>query len=247
MYLDRLADEGVRFQAAIERAAPDAPIPTCPEWRLRDLVHHTGGIHRWATKIVAERRSEPLLEDLEIVAGGWPADDDLAAWFRAGHALLLDALRGAPDDAEIWSFLRGSPNGAAFWSRRQLHETTVHRVDAELASGPVSPIAVEHALDGLDELLNGFLPRRSTKLRPPSTATISLQPTDDAAGWLVTADPDGPATAPVRTDDADLVVRGRASDLYLLLWNRRDVDGLEVKGDATLLDLWRSSVTIRFS
>jgi hypothetical protein len=42
-------------------------------------------------------------------------------------------------------------------------------------------------------------------------------------------------------------VRGHASDLYLLLWNRRDRGGLDVQGDASLLDLWRESVRIRWS
>lgn len=247
MYLDRLVDEGARFLAAIERGDPDAPVPTCPEWLLRDLVHHTGGIHRWATKIVSERRAEPFMDDLELIAGGWPADEDLAAWFRAGHALLLDALRAAPADAEIWSFLRGSPDGRTFWQRRQLHETTIHRADAESASGRVSPIAVDHAVDGIDELLTGFLPRRGGALRPAARSTIAVQPSDDDAGWLVTADPDGATTERERTDGADVVVRGPAADLYLLVWNRRDLDGLEVKGDTSLLDLWRSSVTIRFS
>jgi hypothetical protein len=48
-------------------------------------------------------------------------------------------------------------------------------------------------------------------------------------------------------EDADGTVRGRASDLYLLLWNRGSTDALEVDGDAALLDLWRQSVRVRWS
>ena len=243
--LDALAQEGTLFIAAIERAAPDAAVPWCPDWSLRDLVHHTGGVHRWATKIVVEARDAPSDEELSAIAGGWPADEDLAAWFRAGHALLLDALRGAPADLQCWAFLRAA-SPLEFWCRRMLNETTMHRVDAELASGPVSEIAAEQAVDGVDELLTAFLPRRSSRLKPDTLRTIAVQATDIDAAWLVTAGPDGATTERSRAD-GDVIVRGAASDLYLLVWNRRSVDGLDVSGDAALLDLWRSSVIVRWS
>lgn len=239
-----LADEGSRFIAAIKRGDLDATVPSCPGWTLRELVQHTGGIQRWATRLVSERRAEPIAEELEAVAGGWPADEDVAAWFRAGHALLVDALRSAPDDLECWTFLRAA-SPLEFWTRRQLHETTMHRVDAELSSGSVTEVDAAHAMDGIDELLTGFLPRRSSKLRPDTTRTIAVQPSDIDDAWLVTAGPDGATTERVGSD-ADVVVRGSAADLYLLVWNRRALDGLDVTGDASLLDLWRSSVQVRW-
>ena len=27
------------------RAGPDAPVPACPGWRIRDLVRHVGNVH----------------------------------------------------------------------------------------------------------------------------------------------------------------------------------------------------------
>lgn len=243
-HLEELVREGALYVAAIERGDPDARVPSCPDWALRDLVHHTGGIHRWATRIVSERAAGPIDESLESVAGGWPDDQDLAPWFRAGHLLLVDALRSASDDDEIWAFLRTAPSGRGFWARRQLHETAIHRVDAELASGTVTEIPTDHAVDGIDELLTGFLPRRTSRLRPEATTTFAIAPTDADAAWLVTADPDGARTE--RTaGDADLVLRGPAASLYTLLWNRGgDVD---VEGDRALLDVWRSSVQVRWS
>jgi len=244
--LDWLAREGATYTSAIERGDLDAVVPSCPEWSLRDLVRHTSGVNRWATRIVTERATGPIDEELEVVAGGWPDDVDLAPWFRAGNALLVDALRSAPDDMECWAFLR-APSAKVFWARRQLHETAIHRVDAELASGDVSPVPVDHAVDGIDEMLTGFLPRRSSRLKPEKPSTIAVRPTDAADAWLVTAGPDGATTERVTSADADVTVRGTAADLYLLLWNRLDLAGLDVTGDDSLLDLWRSNVQVRWS
>jgi len=48
--------------------------------------------------------------------------------------------------------------------------------------------------------------------------------------------------------DADCTVTGAASDLYLLLWNRRPLDQrVTVEGIAGVLDLWRERATIRWS
>lgn len=243
--LDELEREGALLTAAVERADPHASVPTCPEWQLRDLVRHTGGIHRWATRVVSSRSAIPLDESLESVAGGWPDDRALAAWFRAGHALVVDALRTAPDDLECWAFLR-APSPLAFWARRQLHETTIHRVDAELATFGVSEIPVLVAVDGIDELLTAFLPRRSSKLKPAAATRFAICPGDVDAAWVVTAGPDG-ATTERAGGDADVVVRGPAADLYLLLWNRGTADGIDVEGDASLLDLWRDNVQVRWS
>jgi uncharacterized protein (TIGR03083 family) len=244
--LDALAREGSIYTAAIEHGDLDAAVPSCPDWSLRDLVRHTSAVNRWATRVVTERATGPIDEELEVVAGGWPDDGDLAPWFRAGNALLVDALRSAPDDMDCWSFLR-APSPKAFWARRQLHETAIHRVDAELASGDVTGVPVDHAVDGIDELLTGFLPRRSSRLKPEKPSTIAVQPTDAADAWVVTAGPDGATTERTSSADADVVVRGSAADLYLLLWNRRDLGGLEVTGDGSLLDLWRSNVNVRWS
>jgi hypothetical protein len=35
--------------------------------------------------------------------------------------------------------------------------------------------------------------------------------------------------------------------VYLALWNRRGFDGLDVRGDRSVLDLWRGLATIRWS
>jgi hypothetical protein len=97
------------------------PLPTCPDWQLRDLVRHLGGVHRWATRHVAERLTKPI-RDYDPLAGPFPDDADLIDWFRQGHARLVQRLTDAAPDVECWSFLP-APSPLAFWARRQAHET----------------------------------------------------------------------------------------------------------------------------
>ena len=55
---DGLAAAVDSFANAIEGADLSTPVPTCPEWTLRDLVTHMGQIHRWVDGIVRERLQE---------------------------------------------------------------------------------------------------------------------------------------------------------------------------------------------
>ncbi len=148
-------------------ADADAAVPTCPEWTVRDLLRHTGAVHRWATGYVAGRRCEPSRGGLEEAAGTWPDDDGLTAWFEHGCADLVAALAAAPDDLECWTFLP-APSPRAMWARRQAHETAIHRVDTQLATGTaVTPCDPGFAADGIDELLTLFVPRRRAHAAAP--------------------------------------------------------------------------------
>lgn len=248
--------DGATYCAALRRdgdllaraaqAGLDAPIPTCPDWQMRDLVRHLGFVHRWVTANVAQCRTRPMsAEEEEALVPDWPADADLVAWFREGLAGLIHTLATAASDLACWSFLP-APSPLLFWARRQAHETAIHRVDAESAVGQVSPFPATFAADGLDELLFGFVSRPGEKLRLPSPRTLSLAATDIAREWQVRIESD---RVVVRSEagQGDCLVRGPATDLYLLLWNRRPLDGLEIAGDAGLLDHWRQSVRITWS
>jgi predicted lipid carrier protein YhbT len=61
--------------------------------------------------------------------------------------------------------------------------------------------------------------------------------------WLVTLGPTG-VTVEHAHAKGDVAVRGTASDLLLLLWNRAGADRFQVFGDTSLLDRWRASVTV---
>ena len=56
---------------------PDGAVPSCcPQWTVRDLISHQGGIHRWATGYVEGPRTEHADVDLDEVVGAWPDDAD---------------------------------------------------------------------------------------------------------------------------------------------------------------------------
>jgi uncharacterized protein (TIGR03083 family) len=246
-HIGALRREGERLGAAAAETDLDTPIPTCPDWRMRDLVQHVGDVHRWATAHVAERRSEPIGRgQLAAVAGPLPDDAGLLAWFREGHGRLVRTLEEADPDTECWSFLP-APSPVAFWARRQAHETGIHRADAESPGGPdrITPFPQDFAVDGIEEFLFGFLRRSDSKERTDPPRTLALHATDAGAAWLVRVGQEAEAS---RGDgEADCSVRGRASDLHLLLWNRRAPDGLDVQGDPSVLGFWKGAMQVHWS
>jgi uncharacterized protein (TIGR03083 family) len=241
-YVETLDREGRLLAAAAEAAGVDAKVPTCPQWQVRDLVRHTGMVHRWAAAFVAEGHTSYHPD------GGLPDldGDALLTWFREGHRQLVDTLAAAPVDVECWHFLP-APSPLAFWARRQAHETTVHRVDAESARGGVrSEIAAGFAADGIDELLRGFHCRRKSRVRSDEPRVLRVRATDaEDAVWTVRLSQEPPAATRDATGAADCEVAGPAAQLYLSLWNRRPFP--DVTGDAAVAALWREKSAVTWS
>jgi uncharacterized protein (TIGR03083 family) len=248
-HIDALAVAGEGLADAAGRAGPDAPVPTCPGWVVRDLVRHTGGVHRWATRYVRDAEREPIDSDLERLSGGWPPDGELVAWYLSGHAGLVAALRAAPADLECFTFLR-APSPLAMWARRQAHEAFVHRVDAEAAAGTSVTPPTDLALDGIDELLTCFAPRRRTGFRLDPARTLAVCPDEGDVRWAVRIGPEGITTTRVAPADdlaADAAIGGPAAALYLWLWNRAADDAIRPAGDPDLLAAWTTQVKITWS
>jgi uncharacterized protein (TIGR03083 family) len=246
-HVEALRREGSLLADAAAAVDLDAPVPHCPDWTVRELLRHIGGVHRWAATYVREARPRPMDDDEERRVMAPPGDGALLGWFREGHANLVKALESAPPDLDCWSFLP-APSPLAFWARRQAHETAIHRADAQGAggNGAVTPFPPALATDGVDELLLGFASRRNGRLRADPPRSLALHATDAASHWLVRVQPDR-IDVSHQPGDADWSAAGPASDLYLLLWNRRGTDGLQVSGDPSLLELWRTSVRVRWS
>jgi uncharacterized protein (TIGR03083 family) len=245
-HLEALRREGTLLADTAMKAGVEAPVPTCPDWRVRDLLQHQGEIHRWAAANVAKASEEPLgREELAALVADRPDDPPgLDAWFREGHAALLATLESADPDLACWHFL-SAPSGTKFWARRQAHETTIHRVDAEAAAGVATPIDPVFAADGIDELLTGFMARAGGPLAADPPRVLGVHATDTDDGWTVRIEADRRVVTRELTA-ADCTVSGPAAELYLLLWNRRSPDGLDVEGDRAVLDLWRERALIRW-
>ncbi len=159
-HVDTLRRQGELLADAAERAGLDATVPPCPPWQVRDLLRHTGYVHRWAARHVTECPDHILdgPPEEEMLRGGAP-DPELLDWFRAGHAALVEALTTADPALECATFMP-APSSLAFWARRQAHETAIHRADAESAAGKIPEYPAEFAADGIDELITGFGRRR---------------------------------------------------------------------------------------
>ena len=245
-HIDAIQHEGQLLAAAATRTGLDAPIPTCPDWRMRDLVRHVGGVHRWATGYVRDRPTEWEDGDLDDIVGTWPTDIDLIDWFREGHTTLVHTLASAPLDLDCFTFL-AAPSPLAMWARRQAHETAMHRVDAESPGSTITEFQPAFAADGVDELLSCFItrphPRRAPKISSPRS--VHVHATDTGDDWYIEISPEAVVTSR-RGGPADCTITAAAGDLYLLLWNRRSDEDISVDGDRDLLALWRKDVRIRW-
>ncbi|MFR9675691.1 maleylpyruvate isomerase family mycothiol-dependent enzyme [Streptomyces sp. TR02-1] len=242
-HIEALTREGSALLTAAEEAGWDAEVPSCPAWRIRDLVLHTGCVHRWASDYVAEGHAEAR----PIGSASMP-DGEVAGWFRSGYRTLVERLEAADDTLACWSFLEGSPSPRAFWARRQAHETAVHRVDAELAAGRTpGPVAPEFATDGIDELLTGFHTRPFSPVRSDTPRTLLVSTTDaPSAHWTLHLSSAAPRVERRETGAYDCRMRGPAAHLYLALWNRLPLDGVaSVDGDTSVAALWQEASAIR--
>jgi uncharacterized protein (TIGR03083 family) len=240
--IEALASEGALLLDAVDAGAWDATVPGL-DWNLHALAVHVGGVHRWATAIVRGASDDEVGAAYSRVGAG-PAVDQLPEWLRAGIDDLVDALRTAPADLEAFTFLPAeSPRH--FWARRQAHETAVHRADAQAARGTVSPFPVEFAQDGIREMLDGFGARRRNAIA--QAGTLLLRALDGGASWRLTFGGETIVAAPVGADlDADVVVTGSSTDLYLWLWNRPFAQ-IDLAGSEHVAQLWTETVRVRWS
>jgi uncharacterized protein (TIGR03083 family) len=250
-HIEALREQGTQLADAASRAGLDAAVPPCSPWLVKDLLRHTGYVHRWAARHVNEcppRVLDGPAED-EILTGGAP-DAGLISWFLTGHAELVQALTTADPGLECATLMPAS-SPLAFWARRQAHETAIHRADADTASGALPHYAPDFAADGVDELITGFGQRRKYRPPPGHGGALRVRTTDTGDAWYLseeegrihahrgTGEPAGPS---------DCVVSGPASGLYLYLWNRAGAieAGVMVSGDPAVLASWQSSVRVRW-
>lgn len=212
--------------AATLQTEPSAAVGCYEGWTLVELAGHVGQIHRWVTGVVSERV-------LDRPQGGHPPAPtdaiELAAWVVDGADELVDVLRSADPDDEVWTISR-TRRDVAFWRQRMVLETALHRWDAEDALGSGATVDDEVALSGIEEALDVYLAQRLEGHEVGGRGQrVAVAPTG-ADGWTATLRPDGFGVE-AGTEEAEARIAGTPLDLWLLLTCRRALDGLDVTGD----------------
>lgn len=218
-----LSEAMTRFADFASAADGIEPIVSCPDWTMDDLVLHLGTVHRWAAAIVLSGM-RGLPRPMPQVSG------PRAEWYAGCGAALLTALQAVEPDEPVPNFARLRET-ADFWVSRQLHETTIHSVDAAQSLGGAEPWGVTPvvAAHGIDEVLSVFFPRMTaTGQRPDVRARVRLDSIDEYASWIIApgSDPAGPPVQLHSNAAADTAVRGTTVELYLALWGRLPADRL---------------------
>jgi uncharacterized protein (TIGR03083 family) len=226
VYVEALQRDSQRLVEAVTDNF-GAPVAGCPGWNVRDLVAHTGEVHRFWSQVV-ERRLQDHRESEPVHV---PSDDELTAWFQEGAAHLDRVLSSVDGTIGVWTWSR--QKDAAFVKRRMAQETAMHRWDAQSAVGKAEPIEPDLARDGVDELLDVFMPVEETRLTGHGE-TIHFHQTDGDGEWIVTLG--DRITVSRGHAKADSAVRGTGSDLLLMMWRRVPPSQLEVLGQPANLE-----------
>lgn len=218
-HLIELGSAMSRFTELTDASYGTEVVPSCPGWTMHDLAAHLGTIHRWAGAIVlsGQRLDEPATRPVEPIAD----------WYAGVATALLEVLQAVPAGEETPNFAHIDER-AAFWVRRQMHETTIHTIDASQALGlgedgwKISP---DLAADGVSEVVGVFFPRMTVRgQRPDLRGRVRLRATDIDQTWIVHPADDAYGTPLRQYDDGSAAVDGEISgtalELYLGLWHR---------------------------
>ena len=242
--LDLIEDRSAALRAAAGAAGPAARVPGCPDWSVRDLVDHLGGVQRfWAAVVAAGPADAPPPEDQ--IDRSEPGDD-LLAWSAAGTAGLVGALTEAGPDRPCWTWWpeSGAPTTSGAVARHQIQEAAVHAFDAQEAAGHPEPLPGVVAADGIGEFLTVGMATMGAWPLAPGRVTLAA---DDGPTWTVDLSQSGARAHQTEGDGGaaeDGSVRGSASDLVLALYGRHLHKALRTEGDeklATAMITWTTS------
>ncbi|HWF79568.1 MAG TPA: maleylpyruvate isomerase family mycothiol-dependent enzyme [Streptosporangiaceae bacterium] len=250
-YYAEIEASTAKLAIVVDSADPQQPIPTCPDWTLRQLATHLGRAQRWATEIVRSR-SDKFIDFKAVPDGKLPSDEsERGRWLTTGAARLVAALRDAGDE-QVWAFDATAP--ASFWARRMSHEVMVHCADAHIATGAEVAMPAELAADAIDEWLlvlsrpmAGQPDRRLAALPPGRSLHVHTTDSDLAGSgeWLVTHADDDSVQVASAHGKADVALTGSATDVLLVLLGRLPVStaSVRVHGESGLLNSWLKELT----
>ena len=250
-FLGHLRDESARFLGVLHDTDLSRPVPSCADWTAADLLWHLTEVQWFWRSVVRDRLTSP--EGLQPPDRP-DSDHGLVQLFEEQSAGLLLALTDADPAEEVYMWAEDKTVG--YVRRRQAHEALVHRLDAELTTGQVTPLDAALASDGLLEVLDvmyggcppwGTFTPQGPGLQVVAEDTGLVVPV--VLGRFTGTDPDtgeavDSAELSVRAADPHAtpaaVVRGRAEDLDAWAWHRRDDAALTLEGDRAALDRLRA-------
>jgi uncharacterized protein (TIGR03083 family) len=246
-HCDLLEAEVERFAALLDEPVLGTPVPSCPDWTVEDLTTHLGTIHRWAEHLVRSLAPERIGPS----AMGLGEAEPSGPWIQAGGSALVATLRAADPAAPMWAW--GKDHHVRFWSRRQLHETLVHRMDVELALGLLPNTTPAVAADAIDEFLvnlanAAYFSPRVKNLRGDGTRVV-FRASDEDRAWTVVLAEDG-FTIEDGANGADgagapsvATLEGPALPLLLVIYRRRPLTtpGVVQRGDPAVVDFWMAN------
>lgn len=228
-YLTSFRADGARIRALATQDL-SLPVPCCVGWALGDLIGHLCGVLAMINTVV-ETGAPP--SERPIV----PADADLAALYGSALDRLDATFAKADPEADGWNWSQG-PQVTGFWFRRAAHEMAIHRWDAEAAVDDCKPFEPAMASDGIDEWFDVYLRRSAGRNEPINPGgTIHVHCTDTDGEWWASM-VDSQIELLREHKKGDVVARGSASDLFVVLWGRQATSTVEVIGDAPVLDAW---------
>ncbi|MFI6673830.1 maleylpyruvate isomerase N-terminal domain-containing protein [Kribbella sp. NPDC050470] len=219
--------------AVLDSVDPAAAVPGCPGWTLADLALHVGSGQRWAASILLSGTRQKVPEVLRTTVS-W------ADWYAGTTAALAAAIRAVDLDEPCWNFAPVEQR-AGFWSRRRMHETVIHLVDAvqagaapdQRAASGLTAVPAKLAADGVDEVFGVFLPRMLARgFDPVVTRQVGVRATDTGDEWTLSPVPEGDRPKVERGKATGAaVLSGTAAELDLCLWKRLPATVLTVEGD----------------
>lgn len=103
-----VATEAARISGLGRSCDLTTPVGHLGRWKIRDVVAHLGGVHRWATRIITTRSTDGPSFTKSKLDGPKPCD-----WFDDGAEALLEAFRANDRDEACPNFNPGSANTIA--------------------------------------------------------------------------------------------------------------------------------------
>lgn len=244
--LAALSVECARLGALTQDDA-STPIPTMPDWTVEKLIRHVTFVHRMSCAALSTPAADGMAKVVAAVErperGPGVFDD-----YRESADAALDAYARVDRAQEVPTW--AGAGTADYWIRRQLHEVTVHRFDAQngvhaRGGSEPEPADAAGAADGVAEWAEAFLPRIPLDRLPVLVGRTIHVHTDDGTGMELFLDFGGEAVTVTREHrKGDVALRGSAEDLLLAVWRRRPLSVLDIVGDRSVAEALYDGVRI---